>query len=411
MELKGSILLVAEQSVFFRGLVSWGLPIGLFTLLTGMFWVGDRSLYHKAYYALLVLPVFIYSCGRFSQVKRLFAEPLLVIFCCFAAYVMLTLLWSADAEASKLKHALYIFCLFVAVGVMATQNSLVLSRVVLTATGFALCWALVSLSMYVIQGDWASRLSGTGALYNPLLTSHVYGFFTSIVLAGLCVSKQYRALQCFGLFVLLGVLVLTGSRTPFVGLMAVVIGLLVFRGSGRAVVQVASFAGLCALVLVVTWSLAPDLPLFDRGVSYRPQIWLESWRQIQEAFWFGYGYSADMTVVVKHADGSDFVLADPHNLTLGVMYQTGLVGALLWLAMYAYAFVAAWRWRQYPWVVVTASTVVFGFAAGMTEGSSFLSRPKEHWFLIWLPLALHFAALLVVRAQRTGLPHEMPQQS
>ncbi|WP_071870836.1 O-antigen ligase family protein [Atopomonas hussainii] len=399
-----------EQSAFFRAIVSWVFPIGLFALLTGMFWVGDRSLYHKVYYALLVLPVFIYSCARFSHVRRLLVEPLLVIFCCFAAYVMLTLLWSADAEASKVKHALYIFCLFVATGVLAVQQPHLLPRVVLAATGFAVVWALAYLLLYFVQADWGSRLSGAGALYNPLLTSHVYGFFAAVLMASLCVSKQYRLAQLCALLLVFGLLLLTGSRTPFVGLIAVLVSLLVMQGSVRLLLQVMGFGALSVLAVGVTWLYAPDLPLFDRGFSYRPAIWLDSWRQIQDAFWFGHGYSSDMEVVVKRPDGSDYFLADPHNLTLGVMYQTGLVGALLWLAMYAYAFVAAWRWRQHPWVVVTASVVMFGFVAGMTEGSSFLSRPKEHWFLIWLPLALHFAALLVARAQGSSAPSVMPQR-
>lgn len=399
-----------EQSAFFRAIVSWAFPIGLFALLTGMFWVGDRSLYHKVYYALLVLPVFIYSCARFSQVRRLLVEPLLVIFCCFAMYVMLTLFWSADAEASKVKHALYIFCLFVATGVLAVQQSHLLPRVVLAATGFAVVWALVYLLLYFIQADWSSRLSGAGALYNPLLTSHVYGFFAAVLMASVCVSKQYRLAQLCALLLLFGLLLLTGSRTPFMGLVAVLVSLLLMQGSVRLLLQVMGFGALSVLAVGATWLYAPDLPLFDRGFSYRPAIWLDSWRQIQEAFWFGHGYSSDMEVVVKMPDGSDYFLADPHNLTLGVMYQTGLVGALLWLAMYAYAFVAAWRWRQHPWVVVTASVVMFGFVAGMTEGSSFLSRPKEHWFLIWLPLALHFAALLVARAQGGHAPSVMPQR-
>ena len=34
----------------FKGYVSSWMPVALFLLLTGMFWIGDRSLYHKLYY-------------------------------------------------------------------------------------------------------------------------------------------------------------------------------------------------------------------------------------------------------------------------------------------------------------------------------------------------------------------------
>ncbi len=39
----------------------------------------------------------------------------------------------------------------------------------------------------------------------------------------------------------------------------------------------------------------------------------------------------------------------------------------------------------------------YGLVAGMTEGGSFLSRPNEHWFLIWIPLAL--VAAFTVRSE------------
>ena len=55
----------------------------------------------------------------------------------------------------------------------------------------------------------------------------------------------------------------------------------------------------------------------------------------------------------------------------------------------------------FPSIAVTMTTVVFGFFAGLTEGSAFFSRPKEQWFLIWIPLAL----LAATRFNRT-LPAE-----
>jgi hypothetical protein len=39
-------------------------------------------------------------------------------------------------------------------------------------------------------------------------------------------------------------------------------------------------------------------------------------------------------------------------------------------------------------VMISSALLVFGFAAGLTEGGEFLTRPKEHWFLIWIPFAL-----------------------
>jgi O-antigen ligase len=89
------------------------------------------------------------------------------------------------------------------------------------------------------------------------------------------------------------------------------------------------------------------------------------------------------------------VFADPHNLSLGVLYDCGVVGLALWLSLYAFALVFAWRNRKEPLVMIASTLTVFGFMAGMAEGNAFLSRPKEHWFLIWIPMALLFSAELM----------------
>jgi hypothetical protein len=41
-------------------------------------------------------------------------------------------------------------------------------------------------------------------------------------------------------------------------------------------------------------------------------------------------------------------------------------------------------------------------ACGLTEGSNFLSRPNENWFLIWIPLALVAALSAAKRVDLAG---------
>lgn len=81
-------------------------------------------------------------------------------------------------------------------------------------------------------------------------------------------------------------------------------------------------------------------------------------------------------------------------MTLSVFHQGGVVGLLLWGILYLATLLGCWKQRANPLVFALSATVVYGLVAGMTEGGSFLSRPKEHWFLIWIPIALAAAALL-----------------
>jgi len=56
-------------------------------------------------------------------------------------------------------------------------------------------------------------------------------------------------------------------------------------------------------------------------------------------------------------------------------------------------------------VLICSAAVVSGLVAGLTEGISYLSRPKEHWFLIWIPLSF-LAAALALRNKSMDKTHE-----
>ncbi|MNJ57737.1 O-Antigen ligase [compost metagenome] len=144
--------------------------------------------------------------------------------------------------------------------------------------------------------------------------------------------------------------------------------------------------GILSLVLIHPEAIT------QRGVSYRPAIWMESLRQISEHPWLGHGYDSPMTVIIP---GMKRTLADPHNIELGVLYAGGILGLALWMTLYGLAMYFSWIYRKQPAVTLAATWLVFGFAAGLTEGSAFMSRPKEHWFLIWLPLAMVYGQSLI----------------
>ncbi|MDR1462694.1 MAG: hypothetical protein LBI68_06125, partial [Azoarcus sp.] len=154
------------------------LPIGWLMLLTGMFWIGDRSYYHKLYYISLLTPsvlaIFLYP----SRLRVLFSFRLITAFILFVSYAMLSILWSGTDESiiSLIKRPFYVLFLLFSAGRLALKSperlmrSLQLSAIIVSLIG------LVSLGLYLCDGT-SSRLTGYGALYNSLLSSHVYGYF------------------------------------------------------------------------------------------------------------------------------------------------------------------------------------------------------------------------------------------
>lgn len=364
-------------------LICYWLPLGWLALLTGMFWVGDRVLYHKLYYATLAAPTLIALALQPRQLSSLLRQPLIILFLLFAAYIALSAQWanSDESSLSASKRALYILMLLFAAALISLKQPGRLERVNEIAAVIAALCAGLSLAYFFYEGA-VGRLSGYGALYNPLLSAHVFGFFCAYWLSRWHLEEQAAPLlPLLALAILWALLIFTGSRTPLLALSACVLWLAMCQWKPRILVVIALAIGL----LVVAQSLRLTEDLLTRGVSYRPAIWQEALRQIQASPWFGLGYGHPQ---VFRVEGLDFALADPHNIELAVLFCGGVVGLTLWLLIYGYAMSYAWQQRRQPAVLIASTLVVFGFVAGLTEGEAFFSRPKEHWFLIWIPLAL-----------------------
>jgi O-antigen ligase len=209
-------------------------------------------------------------------------------------------------------------------------------------------------------------------------------------------KNPFAPVFLFSLFVFGALIIATGSRTPLLALTACSVWLMVVHWNRRSLVLLITIALALGTFLV----FYPE-GLFSRGTSLRPEIWKTVWPQILEAPWFGHGYNALWQI--QMASG-DIFFDNPHNLLLGVFYNLGVVGLTLWLSLYIVALTFSWRNRKNPLVIIASTLLVFGFAAGMTEGGAFLSRPKEHWFLIWIPMTLLFASELACKKEHVHTP-------
>jgi len=369
-------------------LTEYILPLGWVAMLTGMFWIGDRSLYHKLYYGIVAVPALVILILQPKRLRVLITQPLFLAFVAFSAYMMLTLLWSKtdDNAGPLLKRPLYIGLLLLAAGLMAMHSSARFITATRLSAMIAVLGALALLGHFfmVELPEGTTRLSGMGALYNPLLTSHVLGAFAAYWMATVFrSSRRGIALPLVCLAILVLTILATGSRTPLVGLLLCFAWLVVGGHPKRGLVGV-------ALILVAGVALALLYPeaVLQRGLSYRPEIWAKVLGMVAEQPWFGYGYGTEIRLTIPSIN---LLLSDPHNIELGVLYEGGIVGLMFWAALYAIALIFCWRLRNDPHVSIAGTWLVFGLGAGLTEGGAFFSRPKEHWLLIWLPMAFVYA--------------------
>jgi O-antigen ligase len=373
-------------------IIAYLLPIGWLVLLTGMFWSGDRTLYTKLYYALLAAPTLLALMLQPGLLKKLLRNPLILTFIVFGCYTALSLLWSdTDNKFSSLaKRPLYVLMLFLGVGLLALKSPQRLNKLLLFAGVIAAGSGALSFAYFLYSTGGAGRFSGYGALFNPLLSAHVYGFFAAFWLATWFtrVDTHSNAVLPVLLLLVLGVVLLsTGSRTPLLALSLTLIWLAAAHASRRSLI-----ASACAIVLAAGLLLLFPDSLLQRGLSYRPEIWFGALQLAADSPWFGHGFDHTLSIALQ-TEGLTF--NDPHNIELAVLLSGGLTGLLMWISLYALALLFAWRNRHNPLVMTASALVVYGLAAGLTEGRGFLTRPSEHWFLIWIPITLLTAALII----------------
>jgi O-antigen ligase len=385
---------MAWQERVRRLLLDFALPFGMLCMLTGMLWLGDHGRYPKVFlvFAIPALALLFLAPSNFREVLR---SPTVLAFVAFAAYFSVSIAWSAteDSFSDLIKRPLLVLVLFFGITEFARLRPQLLCKTIAIAAVVALITATYEIGRFFVSNN-TGRLASEGALYNPLLISHVYGFFAALWLGWLYTrpSPHKTVHGILAILVLLNLLTLTGSRTPLLAITATAVFLTIFAGHRKGMLMLAALAmiGLAGLMTM------PEM-ITQRGLSYRPEIWSEATRQILEHPWFGHGFGTPL--FIKIADIS-YPFRDPHNLTLAVLFDGGLIGLLTWMTLYATAFATVWKHRQHPWTIICSATIVYGLVAGMTEGGSFLSRPKEHWFLIWIPLSL------VATIPSGGMRHE-----
>ena len=361
----------------------WILPIGYLLLLCAMFFLPGRSGLHKLYYGLFSIPTLIALCTRPSELKSLLREPVFIAMLLFCTWAIVSLAWSppVDSVLGEIKTPLHTLMLFAGCMLLVRYRGEVLQPLVFCAAIVALIASIFNLYVFVRYHTPELRMIGAGAFDNPLLSSHVFGFFC---VYWLCLSMNCRRYQILwlsvpALVIMVAALIATGSRTPLVALTLAALWLSFISWNRRSLMLLGGMlAGGIAVVALFSQML------LERGSSSRFDLWRLALEQIANHPWIGHGYNASLSL----DPGIGFLLQEPHNFALGVLYYVGIIGLLPWLFMQAWALFKSWQLRAEPLLILASTWLMFGIGAGLTEGGGILSRPKEHWFLLWIPLAL-----------------------
>ena len=373
----------------------WILPLGYFFLLCALFFLPDRSLHHKLYYGLFSIPSLIALCLRPRELKELLREPIFIAMLLFAGWALLSLFWGPGDRSlgSLIKPPLHTLMLFAGCYLLVRYRSEVVQPLLFSAAIVGLIASIYNLYMFTHIYEPGMRLIGGGAFDNPLLSSHLFGFFCAywLSLSMTCKRRQILWLSIPAMTIMFIAVLATGSRTPLVALTLAALWLGFICWNRRSVVLLGILLAGGAAVTAFFSTM-----IIARGDSYRFEIWQIVLQKIAERPWTGHGYDAVLNV----DPGLGYMLAEPHNFALGVLYYVGIFGFIPWLFFQAWGLLSGWRHRLQPLFIIASTWLVFGIGSGLTEGGGIISRPKEHWFLLWIPLALIAALSINQRAGR-----------
>jgi O-antigen ligase/tRNA A-37 threonylcarbamoyl transferase component Bud32 len=373
----------------------WILPLGYLLLLCALFFLPGRSLHHKLFYGLFSIPALIALCLRPRELKELVREPIFVAVLVFAAWALLSLCWGPGKESfvGQLKPPLHTLLLFVGCYMLVRYRSEIIQPLLFTAAMVGLIGTTHDLFLFARMYQPGLRLIGGGAFDNPLLSSHMYGFYAAywMSMSMICKRRHMLWLSLPALAIMFAAVIGTGSRTPLVALTLAALWLGFICWNRRSIVLLGALLASGAAVYLLFSRM-----IIERGDSYRLEIWQLALQKIADHPWIGHGYSANLAI----DPGVGVNYQEPHSFVLGVLYYVGILGLLPWLFSQFWGLFSSWRNRVQPLLIIASTWLIFGIGAGLTEGGGIISRPKEHWFLLWIPLALIVALNINQRTRR-----------
>lgn len=374
-----------------KNLESWfdkPLILGVFFILIGLPLLQKPSHYQTIYYILTILPLILSLAIRPEAITSKISN-ITKIFIIFTAWSSLSVFWSDTQEelTTPIIRSIYIFSLFISFSIISRTNEKIILNIFIASGVIVSLLSANELYNFIITYQPDNRFIGTGALSNPLLSSHIFGLF-SVLFFALTVtieSNKTKIIYLLLALIFLTAVISTGSRTPLLALITTAAWIALILKNKKSFIII-TFS---TLLLILIYIIYPEA-ITSRGFSYRPELWSLAIDKIMLKPMLGYGFDSSTKFYVASLDTA---FSEPHNIHLSILYFTGAIGFVLWCTMHAYALWICWRNKTDTLFIIGSALLIYGIAAGMTEGGGLLPRPKEHWFITWIPLAFISALL------------------
>jgi O-antigen ligase len=362
------------------------LPHALLAFVGAAFLLPTEAAYALVFY--LIVPPCLLASAIAGQ-RPWARDPSLWLAVALILWSALTLLWgTGDAHrAPRFALGAAATLIFLLAATSCAQNASWRARlgtmlIVLGTASAAFCVVRFVVDPPFTLPTDTPRLRGWGVTFHPVLGASVLAAAMLTALHRATQGLPRRTLYLLAAAMMAADILLTKSRGPI--LAASLASLFPFMAAGWWRTITAAF-----LSAPLAWWLAPAAVrtgLLRPGEPSRLLIWRDALGEIAERPLLGHGLAANL----RPAPGLD--ASFPHDLYLSLLFYSGAVGLLLFLALaaaLARRLSAAHTTAEAPWLSALA---INALVAGLTDFGQITKGPGPLWFILWLPIALILTA-------------------
>jgi O-antigen ligase len=361
------------------------LMLGMVWLIFGMAILPAGVSYNpgKLYQRVLALTLFVPALALLVMKPRrwldFWRQPLMPWVVLLLAWGCLTLLWGHTVRPEdQLGHNVSLLLFLFAWQQGFSQDEWRTKRL-LVGSGIALALvASAAIIESVLHPESDGRLVGFGVMANANLAAGAMGAALLWLWPWRIEDRRVRVVKWLALGLLALFVLLTLTRSAMAALFAALVVVVVSRGGRRAWL----YAGLLLLMGAAS-AVAGAKFLLERGLSLRPEIFVQSVKLFLQHPWLGLGEGSPFQF---HAGGE--VLTHAHNMYSQLAIELGLPGLLLWSGIWLALGWRSWCHRHETLGVVVLGLWVFSSILVQFDLPHLIDSPRPSWLITWLPLAL-----------------------
>ncbi len=373
--------------------------------LAGFYFVPNAVDHYKFYIAAVFFPGLLLLPAALKQARH---SPIWLCLLAYLGYLLLSSLWSDDFSTAILwrdvRYTGYILSFILVTLYFFKSDRLLPTAIMQLVAGVVIVAAAISIATFEPTAHPSAslqrRMVGLGITDNPNPSAFIYGFFAVIALdyAREHWGEKLAYIYGAGFAIICLFVISTQSNTGLLALTAACT--LLFLADRRRALPTLLIGLLLGLVTAayLAWSLGLLSAAVDAGFSKRLSIWQYVVQQWQDAPVFGHGYQK---VLVLADNGTLSTVNYAHSVFLSTLRDGGLVGLFLLLLVYMLALRSALRMAIKEHNSLYLSLLAFGLVCVLVDVDQIVTRPRELWVILWLPLACLMAYELGLTGEKS----------